>query len=55
MTKVKVEAVLKHAGKKAGETYEVASPAKAAALEAIGLAKPANVTAARKIEKVAQE
>lgn len=48
---VKVEAVLKHNGHAVGETYEV-PVVRAKALEAIGLVKPANQTAAKKIEKV---
>ncbi|SOC45761.1 hypothetical protein SAMN05892877_117150 [Rhizobium subbaraonis] len=47
---VKVEAVLKHNGHAVGDTYEVPT-IKAKALEAIGLVKPGNQTAAKKIEK----
>lgn len=52
MTKeVSVKVKLPHGGKKAGESYQVSSANKAAALSAIGLVEPANQTAAKAVEK----
>lgn len=53
MSNVKVEAVLKHDGKKVGDTYEV-SAEKATALIGLGLVTPANQTAAKAVEKVSK-
>lgn len=50
---IKLELKLPYAGKAAGETIEVASEAEALALTNLGLAKAANVTTERKLDKAA--